>query len=110
LLSFVLGNNTLVWPPTGIALAALLLFGSDLWPGVALGAFLGAVATGVPLAVALGVSAGNTLEALSAVLLRRVVTLSEFLATISHELRTPLNVIVGYTDLLLGISFVQLCC
>ena len=74
LLSFVLGNNTLVWPPTGIALAALLLFGSHLWPGIALGAFLASVSTGVPLAVACGVSAGNTLEALIAVfLLRRVV-------------------------------------
>jgi two-component system, NarL family, sensor histidine kinase FusK len=74
LLSFVLGNNALVWPPTGIALAALLLFGSHLWPGIALGAFLASASTGIPLAVACGVSAGNTLEALFAVfLLRRVV-------------------------------------
>ena len=31
---------TAVWPPTGIALAALFLFGYRLWPGVALGAAL----------------------------------------------------------------------
>ena len=31
---------TLVWPPTGLALAALLLGGPRLWPGVALGATL----------------------------------------------------------------------
>src|SRR5690242_11101518 len=31
---------TLVWPATGIALAALLLFGYRMWPGIALGAFL----------------------------------------------------------------------
>jgi PAS domain S-box-containing protein len=74
LLSIVLGHNTLVWPPTGIALAALLLFGPQLWPGIALGAFLASAATGVPLAVACGVSVGNTLEALCAVfLLQRVV-------------------------------------
>jgi hypothetical protein len=31
---------TAVWPPTGIALAALLLLGYRAWPGIALGAFL----------------------------------------------------------------------
>jgi integral membrane sensor domain MASE1 len=74
LLSIVLGYNTLVWPPTGLALAALLLCGPHLWPGIALGALLASVATGVPILVACGVSAGNTVEALVAVfLLRRVV-------------------------------------
>src|SRR5439155_506288 len=29
-----------VWPPTGIALVALMLFGYRLWPGIAVGAFL----------------------------------------------------------------------
>ena len=33
------GFATLVWPSTGLALAALLLQGSSLWPGVWLGAF-----------------------------------------------------------------------
>src|SRR2546428_898823 len=74
LLSFALGHNTLVWPPTGVALAVLLLCGSHLWPGIALGAFLASISTGVPFAVACGVSAGNTVEALCAVfLLHRVV-------------------------------------
>ncbi len=63
---------SLVWPPTGIALAALLLFGYRLWPGIALGAFFINASTGVGLAVAAGIAAGNTLEALSgAYLLRR---------------------------------------
>src|SRR5262245_16829725 len=74
LLSFLLGHNPLVWPRTGIALAALLLFGVQLWPGITLGALLASVATGAPLAVACGVSAGNTLEVLCAIfLLHRVV-------------------------------------
>ena len=34
------GNVTLVWPPSGIALAVLLLGGDRLWPGIWLGAFL----------------------------------------------------------------------
>src|SRR5919201_1359131 len=57
---------TLVWPPTGIALAALLLGGSRLWPGVALGATLVDASTGVSLPTACGMGTGNTLEALIA--------------------------------------------
>src|SRR5215213_5847587 len=34
------GNVTAVWPPSGIALAVLLLWGPRLWPGIWLGAFL----------------------------------------------------------------------
>jgi hypothetical protein len=37
-LAFVAAQVTAVWPPTGIALAALLRFGSRAWPGMALGA------------------------------------------------------------------------
>jgi len=59
----VSGFATLVWPPTGISLAALLLGGSRLWPGVALGAFLVNWSIGAPLAVALALGTGNTLEA-----------------------------------------------
>src|SRR6266702_382557 len=64
---------SLVWAPTGISLAALLLGGIDLWPGVALGALLVNLWTGAPLPVALGIGLGNTLEACAgAYLLRRL--------------------------------------
>src|SRR6266705_4777928 len=55
---------TLVWPPTGIALASLLIFGNRFWPSIAAGAVVANVWTGAPLLVALGIGAGNTLEAL----------------------------------------------
>src|SRR2546421_12606352 len=58
------GSITAVWPPTGIALAALVLWGYRFWPGVAVGAFLANSWTGVPLLPVLGIPAGNTLEAL----------------------------------------------
>src|SRR2546428_689020 len=45
-------NVSLVWPPTGIALAAVLLLGYRAWPGIALGAFLINASTRVGLAVA----------------------------------------------------------
>jgi PAS domain S-box-containing protein len=55
---------TLVWPPTGIALVALLLWGPRFWPGVMAGALLANLWTGASLPVALAIGAGNTLEAL----------------------------------------------
>lgn len=58
------GFATLVWPATGLSLGALLLLGSRLWPGVLIGAFVANVWTGAPVAVAVGIAAGNTLEAL----------------------------------------------
>jgi signal transduction histidine kinase len=58
------GVAAAVWPPSGIALAALLLGGSRLWPAVALGAFSVNWTAGVPAAAAAGIAFGNTLEAL----------------------------------------------
>src|SRR5512144_1506526 len=46
-LAFVAEQVTAVWPPTGIALAAVVLAGPRVWPGIAL-----------------GIAVGNTLEAL----------------------------------------------
>jgi PAS domain S-box-containing protein len=63
-LDAVSGFATAVWPPTGIALVALTLFGYRLWPGIALGAFLVNASAGAPVPVASGMAVGNTLEAL----------------------------------------------
>ena len=62
-LAFENESVTAVWPPTGIALAALVLGGRRLWPGVLLGAFLANVTTDVPVYTATGIAVGNTLEA-----------------------------------------------
>jgi integral membrane sensor domain MASE1/anti-sigma regulatory factor (Ser/Thr protein kinase) len=62
-LAFATPSVTAIWPPTGLALAALVLGGLRLWPGVALGAFLANVTTDVPFATAIGITFGNTLEA-----------------------------------------------
>jgi PAS domain S-box-containing protein len=69
----VSGVATPVWPPTGIALVALCLFGYQLWPGIAAAAFLVNLSLGAPPLAAAGMAAGNTLEAvLGAYLLQRV--------------------------------------
>jgi PAS domain S-box-containing protein len=62
---FLSGNVTLVWPPAGIALAAILLFGYRFWPGVALGAVLFTFMNGVPFGFfTLGTAIGNTMGAI----------------------------------------------
>jgi len=72
-LAFASPSVTAIWPPTGIALAALVLGGRGLWPGVLLGAFLANVTTDVPVYTAAGIAVGNTLEAVvGASLLDRV--------------------------------------
>ena len=73
-MAYVQINTSPVWPPTGIALAALLIFGTNLWPEIALGVLLGSLFTGADLLIAVGMSLGNTLEALAgAYLLKRLV-------------------------------------
>src|SRR6266516_4493085 len=52
-----------VWPPAGIALAALLLLGYRAWPAIFVGAFLVNVTTAGNVATSLAVASGNTLEA-----------------------------------------------
>ena len=64
-LAFVHPSATAVWPPAGIALAAFLLLGNRVWPGIALGAFLANATTAGSLATSVGSAAGNTLEGLA---------------------------------------------
>lgn len=60
---------TPVWPPTGIALVALLWFGSRVWPGIAAAAFLVNLPISPSWWVAACIAAGNTLAPLFALFL-----------------------------------------
>jgi len=63
--TFLSGSVALVWPPAGIALAAILLFGYRFWPGVALGAVLFSLTDGTPFGFfTLGTAIGNTMGAI----------------------------------------------
>jgi len=53
-----------VWPPAGIALAALIVLGYRTWPAIFLGAFLVNLTTAGSVATSLGIAGGNTLEAI----------------------------------------------
>jgi signal transduction histidine kinase/CheY-like chemotaxis protein/integral membrane sensor domain MASE1 len=80
-LSFAHTNATPLWPPSGMAFAAIILLGYRVWPAIMLGAFLANLFTfhlnGQPLSAPMvlasaAISAGNALEALSgAWMLRR---------------------------------------
>jgi len=65
------GNVSPVWPATGFAIAVLLRYGVNLWPGVAVGSFLGLIQTGVGTPVAMGEAAAALLEAVTAVWLAK---------------------------------------
>ena len=55
-----------MWPPSGLALAAVLLLGQRVWPGVWLGAALANLTVQSSLVAALMIGTGNALEALAA--------------------------------------------
>jgi signal transduction histidine kinase len=73
----VSGFATFIWPAAGIALAAILLFGNRVAPGIFLGACAANLVSGASVPVAVGIGLGNTAEALvGATLLRGMPTFS----------------------------------
>ena len=65
MLAFVHASATAVWPPTGMTLAAFLILGYRVWPGIFLGAFLANQLTAGSILTSLGIATGNTLEGLA---------------------------------------------
>jgi signal transduction histidine kinase/integral membrane sensor domain MASE1 len=63
--AFVAEQVTTVWAPTGIGLAALLLWGVAAWPAIWIGAFFANAGSSAPLWSAATVATGNTLEAVA---------------------------------------------
>ncbi len=93
-----------VWPPAGIALATLLLFGRHLWPGVAFGAFAANLVATKSTGLSLCIAFGNTLEALVA---WELLTRAKFRSSFKHSndvfsfigitslVSTPLSATIG---------------
>ncbi|MGB9466392.1 MAG: MASE1 domain-containing protein, partial [Candidatus Acidiferrum sp.] len=65
-LAYLHASATAVWPCTGIAIAALLVFGYRVWPGILIGAFFVNVTTAGSATTSIAIAAGNTLEGLAA--------------------------------------------
>jgi len=106
------GFATLVWPPTGIALAALLLYGLRFWPAIAAGAFITNLSIGATPAVAAGIALGNTLEAVIGVYVLRHYTDfdtalmrlrdSVHFIIVAGSFAPIISATIGVTSLLLG--------
>jgi integral membrane sensor domain MASE1 len=111
-LAFVHASATAVWPPTGIALAAFLVFGYRVWPGIFAGAYLANITTAGTVATSLGIATGNTLEGLTGAYLvnrfaggthafERPLDVFKF-AVLAGMLSTMVSPTVGLTSLSLG--------
>jgi two-component system CheB/CheR fusion protein len=109
-MAFVAEQVTVVWPPTGIALATLLVIGRRVWPAVTVGAFLANVTTGAPAAAALGIAVGNTLEAvLSVWVLRRFFDFDARLARLKDAVGFVLVAAVAGTTVSATVGVTSLC-
>jgi two-component sensor histidine kinase/integral membrane sensor domain MASE1 len=63
LFAYERSNVSLVWPPTGIALAAVLVLGRRITPAIFLGAFFANYSTNLPFLASVIVAIGNSLNA-----------------------------------------------
>jgi integral membrane sensor domain MASE1 len=86
-LAYSVGHITLVWPPAGIALASMLLWGFRVWPAIFLSAFAVNFSTDGVFLSAFGIAVGNTAAAfLGTVLLRKITGWSQSFSAVSDYL------------------------
>ncbi|WP_330347245.1 MASE1 domain-containing protein [Streptomyces sp. NBC_00582] len=93
---------TPIWPPTGVAVASLLILGVRAWPGIALGVLLVIVSITTLRPVALVNVAGNTAAPVCAYLLLRKVGFRTDLARLRDGL--ALVFLAALTSMLLSAS------
>ena len=100
-----------VWPPSGLALACVVLFGARVWPAIFLGALLANATGDSALGTATGIATGNALACVTGgrllaragfdPALRRVRDVVA-LALLGAGLSTALNATIGVSTLLLS--------
>jgi signal transduction histidine kinase/integral membrane sensor domain MASE1 len=99
-----------VWPPTGLALWAILYFGWRSWPAIWIGAFIANITTHVPWLAASGIATGNTLEALLAAwLLRRFFDVDRTLDSLRQVTGFVAAAAVGSTVVSATVGVTTLC-
>jgi PAS domain S-box-containing protein len=86
---------TPLWPPTGIAVVALLWFGSRVWVGIAVAAFLVNVPISPTWWVAGSIAIGNTLAPLFALFLLRRAGFNPRLESLRDALAIVLGALTG---------------
>src|SRR6266581_5086150 len=63
-LSLIHPSASTIWPPTGFALAAVVLWGYRAWPAIFLAAMIANATAAGSIGTAISIATGNTLEAL----------------------------------------------
>src|SRR5882757_1272178 len=102
-------SATPIWPPTGVALAAVLLWGYRTWPAIFTAAVIANATTAGSIATAIAIATGNTLEAVvGAYLINRWSSgcntfstpnsVAKF-ALICFVIATPISASIGLTSL-----------
>src|SRR5215468_6948716 len=101
-----------IWPPTGFAIAAIVLWGYRAWPAIFLGAMIANAGTTGSIGPAISIATGNSLEALVGAVVIHVWsngrdtfsspnTVAKF-AVICVVLATPISATVGITTLVIA--------
>ncbi|TMJ48076.1 MAG: response regulator [Alphaproteobacteria bacterium] len=102
-------SATPIWPPTGVALAAVLLWGYRTWPAIFTAAVIANATTAGSVATAIAIATGNSLEAVvGAYLINRCSrgcntfstpdSVAKF-ALICVVIATPISASIGLTSL-----------
>ena len=92
------GYATAIWPPSGIAVAALLLGGGRLWPAVWAGSFLANVSIDQAYVASTIIATGSTLQSLAiAGLVREHIGALRRFETVDHVVRFVLIAALGST-------------
>jgi diguanylate cyclase (GGDEF)-like protein len=110
--AFVNPSATALWAPTGITLAAFLIFGFRAWPGAFLGAFFANLTTAGSILTSIGIATGNTLEGVAGCYLirrfargpqvfERAQDIFKF-AFLAGMVSTTISATIGVTSLSLG--------
>jgi diguanylate cyclase (GGDEF)-like protein len=110
--AYVNPSATALWAPTGITLAAFLIFGSRVWPGAFLGAFFANLTTAGSVLTSIGIATGNTLEGVAGCYLvmrfargqqafERAQDIFKF-ALLAGMVSTTISATIGVTSLSLG--------
>ena len=108
-LALIHPSASTIWPPTGFALAAIVLWGYRVWPAIFLAAMIANATAAGSIGTAISIAIGNSLEALVGAALINVWsngrdtfstsnTVVKF-AAICVVLATPISATVGITSL-----------
>src|SRR5258708_4640122 len=101
-------SATPIWPPPGVALAAVLLWGYRTWPAIFIAAMIANATTAGSVATAIAIATGNTLEAVVGAYLvnrwssgcntfSRPNSVAKF-ALICFVIATPISATIGLTS------------